>query len=112
MNASASLVRENSNKDKNDSSFYVYLGRGYGNGIAQSPGNRIYRQVIRNNKNKYQIARGNKAKERVATDLVDNIQSMGGTFLSKPNRESAWEIAPPAGVLKRVKQALRERKRY
>lgn len=85
--------------------FDVYLGRG--NGVARKLGNRIYRQTIKVTKAIYRDARGNKAKAKVAMDLIRFIQKQGGTFYFKV--KDMYEVAPNAVILSKVKQALREK---
>ena len=91
----------------NENEFDVCLGRG--NGVASRMGNRHYRKTIKENQQKYQETRGNRAKEQVAQDIIDAFQGRGGTFYYKTKK--GWEKAPTWRVLKTVKQALRERKR-
>lgn len=86
--------------------FKVYLGRG--NGLARKLGNKIYRQTIKETKPIYRGARGNKAKAKVAKDLIRFIQNQGGTFYHKVGFDK-YEEAPSTVVLLKVKQALREK---
>jgi hypothetical protein len=88
----------------------VYLGRG--NGVARRTGNQIYRSTIKKHQGAYQCASGNKAKEKVAKEVVQAFTGRGGTFYCKKSMKSKdWIKAPYQKILKTVKQALREREK-
>ena len=89
--------------------FDVYLGKG--RGIEQLQGNRIYRQVITTNKERYRIAKGHKPKHAVARSIIEALIQRGGTFYHKDNEKSEWISAPGAVVVRKVKQALREKQK-
>jgi len=90
----------------------VYFARG--NGVAQMPGNKIYRQAIKSNQEKYQNAKGNKAKNQVALDVINVFRGLGGTFYQNQNqndtRNQQWVEASFKETLRKVMQALRERR--
>lgn len=85
----------------------VYFGRG--NGVAQLPGNKIYRQSIKANQEKYQNAKGNKAKNQVAFDFINAFKNLGGTFYRQNQGTNQWVEASLKETQRKVMQALRER---
>ena len=89
----------------NPNPYDVYLGRG--RAVTQCRGNRIYRSTIKQYKDMYKEAKGHQAKSEIAKNVVKNFMKMGGTFYYK--RGAVWEKAPIEIVLKKVKQALREK---
>ena len=102
MNLNNNTNRETPVEDR----FSVYLGRG--NGVSQKVGNRIYRQLIKSTKPIYRQARGNKAKAKVASDLIMCIQRHGGTFYHQ-NEQKSFVESPSQIIELKVKQALREK---
>lgn len=89
----------------NPNPYDVYLGRG--RAVTQCRGNRIYRSTIKQYKDMYKEAKGHQAKSEIAKNVVKNFMKMGGTFYYK--KDTVWEEAPLEEVLKKVKQALREK---
>lgn len=89
---------------------------GRGNGVANLPGNKIYRNTVQNSKNAFRVARGNKAKRAVADYVIMSIKNLGGNFYYQKNSVKVknqnleeWVVAPYDDVLRKVKQALREK---
>ena len=92
----------------NKSNLYdVYLGRG--NAVVQNHGNRIYRSTVKQLKQRYLEAKGHRAKAQIAQNVIEMFARMGGTFYFKQETTQKWEVAPMGIVLKKVKQALREK---
>lgn len=96
-----------STQEQKVETYNIFFGRG--NGVAQLRGNKFYRNTIKVNKPYYRNAGANAAKERVAKDVVESLKQMGAKFFYQKN--GAWVTVPYDEVLKRVKQALRERDR-
>ena len=89
----------------------ICLGRGNG-AVAQNSGNQNYRSIIKEFKTRYFEAKGHKAKNEVAKDVIKILQNnQGRTFYYKKKDHELWEKAPKIIILTKVKQALREKGR-
>lgn len=84
----------------------IFLGKG--KGYNKIPGNKIYRQLINENKDEYKSTKGNnKRKNEIARGIIQNLLCQGAVFLE--NKASGQMLrATETRVLEAVKQALRE----
>jgi hypothetical protein len=85
----------------------VLLGRGAG--VRQFIGNKQFRRFVEERKKDY-ISAHPGSKEKIAKELFDRIDSLGGRFLKQvKNETSIWyeEVDTPV-ALEKCKQALQE----
>jgi hypothetical protein len=84
-----------------------------GKGADDNGGNKIYRQIVKEYKLIYHAARSHREKKLIAQGIINTINSRGGRFLHQPPSAHGfqWYLLSYDAVLKKVKQALREKKK-
>lgn len=93
----------------------VLLGRGMG--PSQFIGNKHFRRLVAKRKKEYCSVPGNKEKDRIARDLFNSIQSLGGRFLKLVESEirvdfsvknKVWYEVDDLVAVEKCKQGLRQ----
>ena len=82
----------------------VVLGRG---GLANNhPGNKLFRQIVSENKQFYQQSLNSTHKQLLISSIVMAIQKHGGRFVKKEGQN--WKEIPDCDAHSKTAQALRE----
>lgn len=86
---------------------------GRGNGVAYREGNKFYTRLIKENQDEYQNHANGKRKKQIASGILDiiNSQEPSGRFLKgKKDEAFVWVVQNEHFAMKKVTQALREKK--
>lgn len=95
----------------------VLLGRG--SGAKNYTGNKRFRDIVKQHKQAYNLARKNIDKNRIARKVFDGVRSSGGRFLRMNEaaepvenivREGIWYECDDKIAMEKCRQALREKK--
>jgi hypothetical protein len=84
---------------------------GRGNGPNDFVGNLNFRSSVEARKEDYRAAHKNKAKQKIAREIMDQIHDVGGRFLKEiesGNDERVWCQVEETVALAKCKQALRD----
>jgi hypothetical protein len=82
----------------------VYLVRG--NITRRYLGNRTYRSLIREHKDRYQKENRHQPKNEIAMNVMKYFKDKGGTFYYKDKNDGSRVVATAHMVLRKIKQAL------
>jgi len=84
---------------------------GRGGKSNHHPGNKRFRQVVDEMKNKYRTTNVKTDKTALSKAIVDYVESYGGRFLTKKNaKDGHYRVMTKAESRKKTSQALRETK--
>ena len=82
-------------------------------------GKQRFRSIVEQHKEEYIWANGNKAKEKIAREIIDQIHALGGRFLKEAEtnapvhdvEERVWVEVEESVAIQKCKQALRDQNR-
>jgi hypothetical protein len=73
-------------------------------------GNKLYLKMVADNKRKYQATDDKDAKQAISKAIVEHIHEKGRRFLKKETDQDPWRVMNKKEAMKKVSQALREKK--
>jgi len=80
-----------------------------GKGVLQHKGNQTYRQLVNANRALYLSSRDGE-KHKISRSVITAVRNRGGRFLEKNPKDQTWYDIGDDEALKKVSQALREKK--
>ena len=83
---------------------------GRGGKSNHHPGNKRYRQVVSEMKNKYRGTSAKTDKTALSRAIVDYVNAYGGRFVKRVGKNGKWILLTKAEARKKTSQALRETK--
>ena len=95
----------------------VLLGRGAGS--SQYIGNQKFRDLVEERKEEYSSSASRMPKAKIAEEILDHVQSLGGRFLQLDENQGAidnmveegiWHVVDDKAALEKCKQALRQKR--